>query len=53
MLAGNGGTRGAVIVKTPSEDNDDWTSLGFAPSGNWYLRVNCLEMKLQEEEENN
>lgn len=53
VLAGKRGTRGAVMVKTPSEDNDDWTSLGLAPSGNWYLRVNCLEMELQEEGENN
>lgn len=46
VFTGAGGLRGAVMVNTPSEDNDDCTSFGLLPAGNWYLRVNCLEMNL-------
>lgn len=27
------GLRGAVTVNTPSDDNDDWMSLGLMPAG--------------------
>lgn len=46
VFTGAGGLRGAVMVNTPSDDNEDCTSFGLLPAGNWYLRVNCLEMKL-------
>lgn len=49
VFKGAGGLRGAVMVNTPSDDRDDWTSFGLLPAGNEYLRVNCREMKLQKE----
>lgn len=32
VFNGAGGLRGAVMVKTPSDDNVDWTSFGFEPA---------------------
>lgn len=49
VFTGAGGLRGAVIVNTPSDDNDDWTSFKLEPAGNWYFRTNCREMKLSNE----
>lgn len=51
VFNGTAGLRGAVMVNTPSDDRDDWTSFGLLPAGNWYLRVNCLEMKLQKKKQ--
>lgn len=40
VFGGGVGLRGAVTVNTPSEDNEDCTSFGLIPAGNWYRRVN-------------
>lgn len=32
VFSGTAGLRGAVIVNTPSDDKDDWTSFGFVPA---------------------